>query len=585
MKKHLFLALTVSTFGLIVTQPAAAQNLVASVVAASDLSDATTDNTRRSERANKKRRKAEMPLELAALSRDELLDAGTSALVSGQDDVAIAPLAELVSRQPQSGKSQTLLGLAYHLAADRNPERIELALAGYDLAMRAEPGLYWPAALAGRAAYDQNRFGDALNYFSRALLLRPGDVRLLGAVAASAYMSGDIVLADLAASKALTQSPDANPEIIRLAALAVAANGRSADATALANQLAQEFPALEASLENRLLQIAQTNMLDDEDSTASEGLADGGFAAAPDQISVDVAIVLSQNTQRERTGFNLLDGLQLQYGGNRTSTRQFDQPAGGPGSSNYQRVITASISVPQLNYNLNLFNRGGQFYSVVARPQLTAFRGEESEFFIGRSLRVAVGGVNTSSLEQIDIGIEMKVTPIEITATGTKVRIETGRSFLTADPAGSFNEALTMFRQKVVATAEVRFGETLLLSGLSETVDDKTYSKTPILGDIPLIGNAFNERNRVQRKDSVIILVTPARPIALPGRPWARADHVARLAELWTKVIDPASDAAATVERLSHARMFSRQTRADVTMPFPDARAAADEILAEIAIR
>ncbi|MGB5076028.1 MAG: hypothetical protein WBO17_00930, partial [Sphingorhabdus sp.] len=437
----------------------------------------------------------------------------------------------------------------------------------------------------GRAAFDQNRFAEALNHFSRALLLQPNDQRLLGAVAATAYLSGDIALADVAASRAVQIAGAASPRSFQLASLAAMANGREEVAQGLLQKLELVDPGAASLLRERLAQLAQTNAVDDVQDQSQASDAPGALEPVPDQISVDVAIVLSQNTQRERNGFNLLDGLQLQYGANRNSSRQFNEPSGGAGSSSYQRVITASISVPQLTYNLNLFNRGGQYYSVVARPQLTAYRGEESEFFIGRSLRVAVGGVNLGTLEQIDIGIELKVRPIEITSSGTRVRVETGRSFLTADPAGSFNEALTMFRQKVAATAEVRFGETLVLSGLSETVDDKTFSRTPILSDIPLLGNAFNERNRTQRKDSVIILLTPSRPMALPGRSWARAEHVARLAELWTTVIDPSSNAQAIADQLSRKRAFTRQTRSDVSLPFPDARTAALEMLADTAPR
>jgi Flp pilus assembly secretin CpaC len=254
------------------------------------------------------------------------------------------------------------------------------------------------------------------------------------------------------------------------------------------------------------------------------------------------------------------------------------------GADSYQRVITGSITVPQLNYNLNIFNRGGQMYSVVARPQLTAYKGEQSEFFIGRSLKVAVNGVNSSSLEQIDIGIEMKVTPIEITATGTRVRIETGRSILTADPAGTFNEVLTTFFFNEMATTEIRFGETLLLSGLNESVDDRTYSKTPLLGDLPIVGNAFNERNKVQRRDAVMVLVTPSRTTALPGRPWARADSVDRLARFWTQVVDPLTNAAASQERLRHMRLFSRMAKGDVAVPFSDPNRAAGEMLGDLLI-
>jgi Flp pilus assembly protein TadD len=516
----------------------------------------------------------------ASLSSDMLRNQGSAMLKARQGDKAIPILSELVARQPRDGAAQTLLALAWHQAAATRGDAIDLALAGYDLAARADPGTTWPAALSGRATFDQGRYADASEHFARAVALRPDDARLLGSLAAAAYMAGDPTLAGVASARAVTVDGGRDPELLRLAALAAAASGDAVAARGYATRLGAVAPALAAATQTRIAQIEHTAAID---QPASPDVLPQG-PGSTNQVSVDVAIVLSQNTRRERSGINLLDGLSLQYGLGRNSTRTIRGDGGSGGSNDYQRVLTSAITVPQLNYNLNLFSRGGQYYSVVARPHLTAYRGEQSEFFVGRSLKVAVNGIQSGSLEQIDIGVELKVTPVEITATGTRVKIEASRSFVTADPAGSFAEALTTFRQKVAATAEIRFGETLLLSGLNETVDDMTFSKTPILGDLPVVGNLFNERGKTQRRDAVIVLVTPSRPTGLIGRPFARGEHAERLTKLWTQVVDPMSDAAATAARLSQMRMFSRMTRGDVALPFPDAATAAGEMLGEIVL-
>lgn len=529
--------------------------------------------------AGRQRKQEEVPADLSQVAADTLLQRGVAALRAQDPAAAALALSELASRQPRNGTAQSLLGLSYQLAADSDPNRLDLALAGYDIAMRSEPGLYWPAAMAGRASFDQGKYEDALAFFSRAVLLRPNDGPTLSAVAAAAYMSGDTALASLAAGRAAAIDPGANGENLRLAALAAAANGEAETARAHLAALATGFPDAAEAARARVEELLQTGALDE---FGDAGSGEGFDPLAPDQISLDVAIILSQNTQRERTGFNLLDGLSLQYGGSRSATRTITTETGTQIGNNYQRVLTGSITVPQINYNLNLFNRGGQYYSVVARPQLTAYRGEQSEFFIGRTLKVAIGGVNAAVLEQIDVGVELKVTPIEITPNGTRVRIEAGRSFLTADPAGTFAEALTTFRQKVVATAEIGFGETLLLSGLNEAVEDRTFSKTPVLGDIPLIGNAFNERNSVQRRDSVMVLVTPARPLVAPGRAFARSDAAASLARLWTEVIDPMSNAETTARALTRNRFFTRMQRGDVSTTFPATRPAAAQMIDEL---
>jgi hypothetical protein len=197
---------------------------------------------------------------------------------------------------------------------------------------------------------------------------------------------------------------------------------------------------------------------------------------------------------------------------------------------------------------------------------------------------VAVSGVNSGILEQIDIGIELKVTPIEITGDRVRVRIETGRSFLSGDLPGNFAESLATFRQKVAATAEIRFGETLVLSGLSESVDDSTFSRTPLLGDAPIAGSLFNARNRNSRRDSVLILVTPAPATFLPGRAWARPEGVERLVSLWTQVIDPSSNGVDVAARLRKARLFSRMSAGDAPLAWPDARRQTGEILKDLVL-
>lgn len=524
-------------------------------------------------------RKDEAPADLSLVAADTLLERGVALLRAGDPRGAALALSELASRQPRDGTVQALLGLSYQMDADRNPQSYDLALAGYDIAMRSEPGLYWPTAMAGKAAFDQGKYDEALGFFSRAALLRPNDGATLSGVAASAYMSGDTALASLAARRAAMLGAGANGENLRLAALAAAANGEAEAARLHLAALAQAYPDAAEVTSARVADLIQTSALDDaQPGQDGEALP----ALAPDQISLDVAIILSQNTRQERTGLNLLDGLSLQYGSSRSATRTITSESGTRTGNGYQRVLTGSISIPQINYNLNLFNRGGQYYSVVARPQLTAYRGEQSEFFVGRTLKVAIGGVNAALLEQIDVGVDLKVTPVEITPTGTRVRIEAGRSFLTADPAGTFAEALTTFRQRVVATAEIGFGETLLLSGLNEAVEDRTFSKTPVLGDVPLLGNAFNQRNTVQRRDSVMVLITPARPMLAPGRPWARSEAAANLARLWTEVIDPVSNAEATAAALGRNRFFTRMRRGDVSTSFPATGPASRQMIDEL---
>ncbi len=55
-----------------------------------------------------------------------------------------------------------------------------------------------------------------------------------------------------------------------------------------------------------------------------------------------------------------------------------------------------------------------------------------------------------------------------------------------------------------------RDGEIVVIGGLMETVTSEQESKTPLLGDIPLIGNAFKNKAKTQSKRELVILIRPS---------------------------------------------------------------------------
>ncbi|ESQ93339.1 hypothetical protein ABAC460_01140 [Asticcacaulis sp. AC460] len=497
------------------------------------------------------------------------------ALTAGDTTTAIAGFGDAAARNPADPDRQTLLAMAYARAANGDPEKLDMAAAGYDLALRGGQDAYWASVLAGKAAFERGRYGEAEAYFARAVLARPQDGRALLSLSISAYRAGDPALAAVAADRAaqLPQDPDYSTAAVRMAALSYAALGQGDTARAHVRTLALINPDLSGATAPRVEELIRTSQTDPIPSSVT-------YEAQPvTQVSVDVAIVLSQTTQQDAVGMNLLDGLKLQYGWQSQSSVTESQ---GVDISPHTRTITDAITLPQLTYSLNLFNRFGQFYSVVARPMLTAYVGETSDFFVGRTARVAVGGVNTATLESVDVGTKVTVTPVEINGDTTKLRIEVSRSYLSGDQVGTFAESLITFRQTVSATVEVGFGKTLILSGLSEAVRDSSSSRTPGLGHAPVVGSLFNRRQTTNRRDAVLILVTPAPAQAISAHPWARPETVERLISLWDTVVAPGSDMATITNQLSRSRLFKRGKASDASLDWPNLPHDEAEILGDL---
>ena len=55
----------------------------------------------------------------------------------------------------------------------------------------------------------------------------------------------------------------------------------------------------------------------------------------------------------------------------------------------------------------------------------------------------------------------------------------------------------------------VKDGNTLILTGVLDSNENETVTKFPILGDIPLLGQFFRNKNSSKSQRELIILVTP----------------------------------------------------------------------------
>jgi hypothetical protein len=137
------------------------------------------------------------------------------------------------------------------------------------------------------------------------------------------------------------------------------------------------------------------------------------------------------------------------------------------------------------------------------------------------------------------------------------------RGFFSEQNASSFRESVSTFKQSVSATADVKFGETLILSGLTESVTDGVSSRTPVLGDIPVLDTLFSRSTKLKRTRSAIILVTPSQP-GFINRTTNTSAKVERLVRLWDSVIEPRIGVESLMDKYLRGPSFSRSAAGDV---------------------
>lgn len=476
---------------------------------------------------------------------------------------------DLVLGDPRSSRAHLLLAASYHLAGD--PASLDLALSGYGAARQFAGERSWIPLLAGMAALSRSQPHQAMEHFASAALADPDHALAFEGLASAAWATGQIELAQTAAERA--RRLNAGSEIgWRIETLSAAARGDSPRLNALLTQTPGPLSSIERQwVAQRSQTLLRTSAIDQRVARVSTDIqvpdtAEGETGvpppvSAPNQMTVDVTLILIDDRQTRAVGVNLLDGLQGIFSLGRSASES--QANDGPYSS--LTTITRAIRTPDINYNLNIFNRGSRYYEVIARPSLTAFTGQQSRFFIGEQLNVQVSGVNSASLETINVGVALEITPNEIRQDGAQFRVVADRSFFSDQGFGTFVQGVAVFKQNVAATADVRFGETLILSGLSESVTDGQESRTPVLGDIPGPNLLFSRKTQVRRSRSVLVLVTPSLPVGF-ARAGDTSPAVKQLIELWDQVIEPHQGLEPLVERIRRSPKFTRAAAADVAM-------------------
>ena len=483
-------------------------------------------------------------------------------------------LANELRTRPDDGYLHLLNGLAYQLESS-SPQALELAQVGYDAAARFAEGYYWSEYCEGTLELAHRRYAAAADHFARAIREDPTRPEAFDGLASAAYLGGDLEVAWLASRRALAVAPG-DATALRISVFVAAASGdatlytaaidRARSVASTRNRIEQQQPRLESLMRTATFATANSAAIAEAGGAPIEP-ASGDAPAAADrsQLMIEVTLLLSQGSRTQNIGINLLDGLSVQFSGQRSTHRDNSVI---PVTT--QQIVTTALNLPQITYSLNLFNTRQDYYEVIARPSLVASLGQSSEFFIGRTVSVGVSGVNLGSVQPIDVGTSVKVNPIEITDKGAKFRIDVARSFFSNDIGGNFQQQLTTFKQTVGATVQVDFGRTLILSGLYEGVNVGSSSRVPVLGDVPILDSVLNSRTHSVNQDAALVLVTPKTTGSIATGPGEfRGEQLRQLVDLWDRMIEPRAGLEAILGTIQRRMQHFRPLAGDVPLPSP----------------
>ena len=150
---------------------------------------------------------------------------------------------------------------------------------------------------------------------------------------------------------------------------------------------------------------------------------------------------------------------------------------------------------------------------IISNPRIVTSNQKEALIKQGDQIGyITVTGGNNANVPQVqfkDVVLQLKVTPT-ITNDG---RIFLNMDLQKDDLSGYVNTGVGQVPQiatrEVTTAVLVEDGQTVVVGGVYEFKDQNSMSKVPFLGDIPILGNLFKNRNHTKSKAELLVFVTP----------------------------------------------------------------------------
>ena len=148
---------------------------------------------------------------------------------------------------------------------------------------------------------------------------------------------------------------------------------------------------------------------------------------------------------------------------------------------------------------------------VIARPKVTTQ--DKVEALIQSGVRIpyqsqAGGTAGGSTTEFEEAVLSLTVTP-QITPDG-RINMELDiRQDSVAAGSGGANGIPAINTNQVTTSALVSDGETIVLGGVFREESTTLETKTPILGDLPYVGQLFKRTSNTSRRTELLIFITP----------------------------------------------------------------------------
>lgn len=160
----------------------------------------------------------------------------------------------------------------------------------------------------------------------------------------------------------------------------------------------------------------------------------------------------------------------------------------------------------------------------LAEPTVMTLPAREAYFLAGGEYpypSVQGGNSNSVTITFKEYGIKLRFTP-NIARNGA-IRLKLAPEVSTLDFANAVTiqgfEIPALRTRRAETEVELREGQFLAIAGLLDNETTRNFTKIPILGDIPILGELFKSRGIRDRRTELLIVVTPELVMATDKAP------------------------------------------------------------------
>lgn len=209
---------------------------------------------------------------------------------------------------------------------------------------------------------------------------------------------------------------------------------------------------------------------------------------------------------------------------------------GAPGGATFSPAGLGNVYTSTANFNSGATSRWSINPSVqgvishsrarvLAEPTLVTISGERAAFLAGGEIpipqNVATAGQSLSSVSFEPFGLRLNMIPT-LLENGT-INLQVSPEERLISLSGSFNLPGTLTNvpafttRKTQTIVELKPGQELFISGLVSANSGRELNKTPLIGEVPVLGALYRSKAFNKNESELVVAVRPE--VILPGNP------------------------------------------------------------------